>query len=137
MNVKHLMSVFVLFCAIVASTGIVRGQETTPKTESGASHAAHGEAEHEPDRNPMAFDPDLAIFSAIVFLILMGVLGYFAWPSIAKALDERERKITDNIASAEARLKDAQRVLSEHEAKLAAAAGEVREMLDEARRDAD
>jgi F-type H+-transporting ATPase subunit b len=72
-----------------------------------------------------------------VFLILFGLLSYFAWPQIAAALDERERKITDNIAASEARLVDAQRVLAEHEAKLAATAGEVRELLDEARRDAD
>jgi F-type H+-transporting ATPase subunit b len=68
---------------------------------------------------------------------LFGLLSYFAWPQIAAALDERERKITDNIAASEARLVDAQRVLAEHEAKLAATAGEVRELLDEARRDAD
>ena len=64
-------------------------------------------------------------------------LSIFAWPQIAAALDERERKITDNIAAAEARLEDAKRLLAEHEAKLAAAAGEVRALLEEARRDAE
>ena len=43
------------------------------------------------------FDPDLAVFSAIVFLLLLAVLGKFAWPTITAALDERERKIADNI----------------------------------------
>ena len=53
--------------------------------------------------NPLAFDPDLAVFSAVVFLLLYWLLGKFAWPTIAAALDERERKIADNIAAAAAR----------------------------------
>jgi F-type H+-transporting ATPase subunit b len=95
------------------------------------------EAEHESGPNPLAFDPDLAIFTAVVFLLLVAILGKFAWPQITAALDERERRIADNIASAEARHEEAKRLLAEHEAKLAAAAGEVREMLDEARRNAE
>jgi F-type H+-transporting ATPase subunit b len=89
------------------------------------------------DPNPLAFRTDLALWTLFVFLILFGLLSYFAWPQIAAALDERERKIADNIAAAEARLADAQKVIAEHEAKLAAAAGEVRELLEEARRDAE
>src|SRR4051794_40411756 len=56
------------------------------------------EAEHESGPNPLAFDPDLAIFTAVVFLLLVGILGKFAWPQITAALDERERKIEANIA---------------------------------------
>ena len=41
------------------------------------------------------------------------------------------------IAAADAKLEDAKRAVAEHEAKLAAAAGEVRALLDEARRDAE
>jgi len=106
-----------------------------------AEEAAHGEhaaasAESE-NPNPLVFDPDLAIFTAVVFLLLLFVLGKFAWPQIVTALDERERKIADNIAAAEAKHEDAKRLLSEYEAKLATAAGEVRELLEEARRDAE
>jgi F-type H+-transporting ATPase subunit b len=64
-------------------------------------------------------------------------LSYFAWPQIAAALDERERRIADNIGAAEARLEEAKRIVAEHEAKLAAAAGEVRALLEEANRDAE
>jgi len=41
------------------------------------------------------------------------------------------------IAAAEAKLEEAKRVLAEHEARLAAAAGEVRALLEEARRNGD
>jgi len=87
--------------------------------------------------NPLAVDPDLAIWTLVVFALLFLILKKFAWPQIAAAVDERERKIAATIAAADARLEEAKRVLAEHEAKLAATAGEVREMLEEARRDAD
>lgn len=100
------------------------------------AHAeAHEEAAGKP--NPLAVDPDLAIWTAVIFVLLFLVLRTFAWPQITAALEERERKIADNIASAEALHADAKRLLAEHEAKLATAAGEVRAMLEEARRDAD
>jgi F-type H+-transporting ATPase subunit b len=101
-----------------------------------AKEAAHEEVEgHGP--NPLAVDPDLAIWTAVVFLILFAILSVFAWPQIAAAVDERERRIVDNIKAAEGKHEEAKRLLAEHEAKLAATAGEIREMLEEARRDAD
>ena len=89
------------------------------------------------DPNPLAVDVDLAICTAIVFFVLLGVLGKFAWPAIVAALDEREQKIANNIAAAEAKHEEAKALLAAHEAKLAAAADEVRELLEEARRDAE
>jgi F-type H+-transporting ATPase subunit b len=87
--------------------------------------------------NPLAFNPDLAVWTLVVFVVLLLVLKKFAWPQITEALEERERKIAATIADANAKLEDAKRVYAEHEAKLAAAAGEVRALLDEARRDAE
>lgn len=136
MNLKRLMFALALVCAVF--TARAHADEAAHKAESPAAHAEHAEG-HEPeaDRNPMAFDPDLAIFSAIIFLLLVAILGKFAWPTITAALDERERKIAENIAAAEARNEESKRLFAEHEAKLAAAAGEVRALLDEARRDAE
>jgi F-type H+-transporting ATPase subunit b len=107
--------------------------------EEKAASSAHTEAAEEKhgDPNPLAVDPDLAIFTGVIFVVLFLVLRTFAWPQITAALEERERRIADNIAAAEARHADAKRLLAEHEAKLAAAAGEVRALLEEARRDAE
>jgi F-type H+-transporting ATPase subunit b len=87
--------------------------------------------------NPLAVDPDLAIWTGVVFLLLFGILSYFAWPQIAAAVDERERRIADNIKAALEKHEEAKRLIAQHEARLAAAAGEVRELLEEARRDAE
>jgi F-type H+-transporting ATPase subunit b len=104
--------------------------------EAAAEHAAEEEA-HGEGPNPLAVDPDLAVWTGVVFLLLFIILSWFAWPQIAAAVDERERRIVDTIRAAEQKHEDAKRLLAEHEAKLAAAAGEVRALLDEARRDAE
>src|SRR5260221_4329999 len=122
----------IVLCSLLSAALPARAQ-----TASGAHAEAPTAAEHESGPKPLTFDPDLAIFTAVIFLLLMGILGYFAWPTIAAALDERERKIADNIAAAEAKHEEAKRLLAEHEAKLAATAGEIRAMLEEARRDAE
>jgi F-type H+-transporting ATPase subunit b len=82
-------------------------------------------------------DPDLAIWTFLVFLVLLAVLWKFAWGPIAAALDLREQKIADNIAAAEQCNEEAKKLLADYEAKLAAARDEVRGILDEARRDAE
>jgi F-type H+-transporting ATPase subunit b len=130
-SVRHLVVATTLMFLLSAGLSSIGAE---PEHGKAKQAEAEGQAE---SPNPLAVDPDLAIWTAVVFLLLMFVLGKFAWPQITAALEERERKIADNIAAAEARHNDAKRLLAEHEAKLAAAAGEVRALLDEARRDAD
>lgn len=121
----------------VCQPGFAQDVATGKAAVREAAHEAEA-AEHESGGpNPLAFSPDLAIWTLVVFILLFLVLKKFAWPQITEALVERERKIADTIAAADARLADAKRLLAEHEAKLGAAAGEVRALLDEARRDAE
>jgi F-type H+-transporting ATPase subunit b len=98
-------------------------------------HAAAGD--HAGAPSPLIIDIDLAIFTVLIFLILLAVLWKFAWGPISAALDLREKKISDNIAAAEQLNQEAKRLLGEYEAKLTAAREEVRGILDEARRDAE
>ena len=130
-----------VLAAMLVIAGPIAAQNVAEEAHEAAAKSAHETeaAQHggEGGPNPLAIDPDLAIWTAVVFVLLFIILSLFAWPQIAAALDERERKITDNIASAEARLEEAKKILAQHEAKLAAAAGEVRALLEEAHRDAD
>jgi F-type H+-transporting ATPase subunit b len=98
-----------------------------------AAHGGHGSGE--PD--PLSWDTDLAIWTFVVFLVLLLVLWKFAWGPISQALDKREANIAENIAAAKRAQEDAREMLAEYERKLAGAADQVREMLDEARRDAE
>jgi F-type H+-transporting ATPase subunit b len=87
--------------------------------------------------DPLSIDPDLAIWTLVVFVILLLVLGKFAWRPILEALERREQTIANHIAEAERNHEEAKALLAEYERKLAGAANEVRELLEEARRDAD
>ncbi|HUY93137.1 MAG TPA: F0F1 ATP synthase subunit B [Pirellulales bacterium] len=80
---------------------------------------------------------DLAIFTFVVFLLLLGILWKFAWGPISTGLERREHRIAEQIAAAERSHQEAKAMLAEYERKLAAAHDEVRAILDEARRDAE
>ena len=96
--------------------------------ESGDSHATGV---------PLDFKADLALWSLVVFLIFMFVLKKFAWKPLAEGLDAREQRIRSDIDSAEAARVKAEQMLADHEAKLAGVQEEVKEILAEARRDAE
>jgi F-type H+-transporting ATPase subunit b len=123
--------------AVSLSSGDCHAQGGVEADAQAAAEEAATEAAHDSGPNPLAVDPDLAIWTLVVFALLFAVLRKFAWPQIAAAIDERERQIAANIAAAAAQNQEARKLLAEHEAKLAAAAGEVRALLEEARRDAD
>jgi F-type H+-transporting ATPase subunit b len=124
--------------AIVSLAALSSAAPRSWAAEDRATHeTSAGGHDAEGGANPLAVDPDLAIWTGIVFLVLMAVLGKFAWPPITKALEEREKRIADHIAAAESKHEEAKAVLARHEARLAAAADEVRGLLEEARRDAE
>jgi F-type H+-transporting ATPase subunit b len=87
--------------------------------------------------DPLTVDPDLAVWTGVVFVVTLAVLWKFAWGPILAGLKKREDSIADNIATAENAADEARRLTSEYETKLAGAADEVRGILEEARRDAE
>jgi len=105
----------------------------------GHADAAHAdEAEHKDEGVPGLIPRgDLALWSLVTFTLMMLVLGKFVWPSLNAGLVERERKIRQDIADAETNRHKSEAMLKEHEARLAKVQDEVREILAEARRDAD
>ncbi|MBN1851215.1 MAG: F0F1 ATP synthase subunit B [Pirellulales bacterium] len=130
------------------SNSATSGRGATPADPSSQEGNPHGRGgEHEQDlghgnasqdlENAAEFRSDLAIYTFTVFVLLLLILGKFAWPPISKALEERERHIAANIAAAEAKLEEAKVLYAQHEAKLADTATEVRALLEEARRNAE
>jgi len=145
----------VLVCGVV--TFVLPVATMLPGTASAATadEAAHGHDEHghgdhvEIGHNPPAgvakkdfespaeFRSDLAIWSLAVFLLLLGLLGKFAWKPIMDGLDKREQGIEHQIAETKKANEEAKRMLVSYERRLAEATDEVRGMLDEARRDSE
>lgn len=98
--------------------------------------APHVEEHHEAGL-PMDWKSDLALFSLITFVVYLIVLKAGAWGPLRDGLNERERRIRQDIADAEANRHKSEAMVKEHEARLAKVQDEVREILAEARRDAD
>jgi len=79
----------------------------TPE-ETSAAPATHAEVQvpsHEakPEGNPlMRIDPGMVIWTWIVFISLLLLLGKFAWKPILKTLDEREKRIKKALEDADA-----------------------------------
>jgi F-type H+-transporting ATPase subunit b len=90
--------------------------------------------------NPLSLEwieKDLAIWTAVVFLLLLAVLTKFAWKPIMEGLDKREQNVADQIAQAEAANQKANDLLADYDRKLASAQEQVRAILDQGRRDAE
>jgi F-type H+-transporting ATPase subunit b len=143
MNHAKIVAVAVVLAVVVVvvgtRAGAVRGA-AAGRAEA-AQHAEAATPEHaateQTTPNPLVIGPDLAVVTVVVFLLLLAVLSKFAWKPIVEALDRRERSIAENIAAAAAQNEAAKELLSQHEAKLRSASDEIREMLDEARRNAE
>jgi len=110
-----------------------------------AGGSSHGVADGDPhggshggdSAGPLRWQTDLAIWTGVVFLVLMAVLWKFAWGPIADGLAKREQRIADEIASAERSNTEARQLLEQYEERLAATGQEVQEMIQAARQDAE
>jgi len=87
--------------------------------------------------NPFAGDVGNAIWTLVIFVLVLVVLGKFAWGPILSALQQREDFITDSLASAKKDRSDAEARLAEYTSKLEEARAEATQMVDEGRRDAE
>lgn len=100
-------------------------------------HGDSAEDHEHASPSPLTVNIDLAVVSFVVFMILLVVLWKFAWGPISEGLEKREQNIAGHIAAAEAKHEEAKALLEQYDKRLAEAAGEVREIIEEARRDAE
>ncbi|MDO4587213.1 MAG: F0F1 ATP synthase subunit B [Planctomycetia bacterium] len=102
-----------------------------------ASGAAGEEGHAGASLNPLSFKTDLAIWTGVVFLGLVFILGKFAFKPIVKALDDREQSMLDQVLAAEKANADARDLLQQYQQKLSDSEAEVRHMIETARADAE
>lgn len=73
-----------------------------------------------------------ALLTILIFVLLLIVLGKFAWGPIASGLKAREDKIRQDIQQAEAARAQAEASMRKYQAQLAEAEARVRQMLQDA-----
>ena len=111
------------------------GHAATAADDSHGGEASH-DGGHEANTNPLSFDPDLALFTGLVFLLLLLILWKFAWGPILAGLAAREDGIAANIDQAQQDAEAAAAKLQEYEAQLTAASEEARTIMAKAQEDA-
>src|SRR5262249_25882811 len=125
-----------ILLAVGALSPAARLVAAAEHADSGVEDPLSGEkSAHEP--GPITFEADLAVWSLITFIVFLFVLKKFAWGPLIQGLDKREAGVLDNIAGAEAARIKAEKMLAEHASKLEKVQDEVREIIAEARRDAE
>lgn len=137
--------IFVLAIVTIGLPVAVMPAGSVAAADGQGEHGDHVEIGHNPPPNtskavfesPAEFRSDLAIWSLAVFLLLLGLLGKFAWKPIMDGLDKREQGIEHQIAETKAANEEAKRMLASYERRLSEASDEVRGMLEEARRDSE
>lgn len=100
-----------------------------------AEHGAHAANEAKPPL--LSFDPGAAVWSIIVFGLLVIVLRVTAWKPILQALQQREKFIRDSLEQAKQDREAAERHAGEYAVQLAKARDQAEAVIAEARRDAE
>jgi F-type H+-transporting ATPase subunit b len=132
-----------VYCLVVP-VGVVRAEDPPAEKAAAEAHAAgdhaaggHAGGEH---KEPTPFDEwksDLPLFTLITFLAFLFVLKKIAWKPMIEGLDKREAKIFGALSEAEVSRQKAAKLLEQHQQKLDKVQDQVREILAEARRDAE
>lgn len=100
----------------------------------GAAVEEHGAA-----AEPSLFAGDIgnALWTLIIFLLVVFVLGKFAWGPLLGALQQRETFIREALADAKRDREEAEARLAEYSRKLDEARAEASKIVDEGRRDGE
>lgn len=76
-------------------------------------------------------------WTAVAFLILLGIISRFVVPAVTAVLDARAAQIKGDLDSATRQRAEAEKVLAEYQAQLAKARKEAGEIVSKARADAE
>lgn len=110
-----------------------------PATHAPAESTAHGADAHGEANKPalLQFDPGSAIWTIIVFALLLLALRLVAWKPILRVLQEREAFILRSIEDAKADRAKAEQLLDDYRAQLDKSRDEAAAIVEDGRRDAE
>jgi F-type H+-transporting ATPase subunit b len=97
----------------------------------------HGAAHEPAANNPFAGDVGNALWTLVIFGLVVLVLGKFAWGPLLRSLQAREEFIRESLEKARLEREAAEVRLREYEERLAQARQEASAIVEEGRRDAE
>jgi F-type H+-transporting ATPase subunit b len=129
-----LFSVALLTCGWVDSPPALAAEEHGDK-----SHAVKGQEGDKEAGGPQIFTPvriDLAVWTLVVFLLLLFVLSRYAWNPMLGALQKREENVRSAIDEAKRARDEAHQIREQLSSERAKIAEETRAAIEAARKDA-
>ena len=137
-TISLLMTALVM-SSVVSLAAPANGADAPGTHASAAAADAHAGADAEAHESPGLLNPELgtAVWTIVLFVVLVAVLGKFAWPPILKGLQDREQKIRGDLEGAEKAAREATQTLKQYHAKLAEAHEDSRKLIAEARAEAE
>jgi F-type H+-transporting ATPase subunit b len=136
-RVGKLVFAICVFTALAHLSPVAAANDHAAAPEAGEHHPSGPmEGSDNPFAGPTAYILDLAVWTVVIFLVLLFVLGKFAWKPMLAGLQRREENIRSALAEAQAAREEARAIQADLQKQLAAAHEQVRAILDEGRRDA-
>jgi F-type H+-transporting ATPase subunit b len=125
---------FVMLCVLALSAFSV-----TPvrAAEDHGEHAAAHEEAKGGEIDIFKWALDLGLWTLVVFLLLLFILSKYAWKPMLEGLRQREENIHGAIREADQAREEAHRLREQFQLEVNNAHNKVREIMDEARRDAE
>jgi F-type H+-transporting ATPase subunit b len=130
-----LLTLFALAILLSSSALASVGTDDKP-AKAGEGSGAHAKGGSEPP----IFTPvriDLAIWTLIVFLLLLAVLSRIAWNPLLEGLRKREATIRSALDEAQRAREEAERLRQEFQLEMQKANEKVRDLLEGGRKDAE
>ena len=122
--------------ATSATPAPITGHEAAPTTAHENPAAGHGAGGH---GQPNILEPQapLAIWTVVVFGVLLLILARFAWKPMMKALHDREEHVEHCLLEAERARNEAERLMAENQKNLAKAAEQMRAMIESGKKEGE
>ncbi len=121
----------------LTAVGPARADEKDAPGKPAAGKAGHDDKAAHKERDPFEQALDLTIWTVVVFGILLFLLTRFAWKPMLAGLQKREENIAAAIEDAKKARQETQQMREHLQAELQKGHEQIRDMLDEARRDAE
>ena len=107
---------------------------STAVAQPDEAHEVESEGGVESEVDILEPQPALAIYTVIVFLLLLAILWRYAWGPLSKALHDREHSLETTFNDAEKARAEAAALLEQHRKQMDAAQEQVRQIMDDANR---
>ncbi|MBI5866034.1 MAG: F0F1 ATP synthase subunit B [Planctomycetes bacterium] len=138
---KYLGALLAMAALALAAPSPAHGQHAEPAAHNATTtqqpDTAHGADAQAGEKSIFGGGIGNVVWTTVIFLVVVFVLGTKAWPQILRVLDEREKSIRTSLENARREREDAEKLLVQYKQQIERARVDATAIVDEGRRDAE